>query len=201
MFLKTCLSGILCSRHCSSWHGGFQNVLSGLLGTPETSSVDVSWKLFTYLGVSAQSLQSRPTLCDPIDRSPPGSSVHEISQARILEWVAMPSSRESSWPRDRTWVFWTSCTSGGFFTAEPLGGCPCMFILTCYLPFSLWVSPECGVWFSRRAWWYDDIPAAWMQYQGWAFSCLSCMLKRFARINDKMILFAIIFYFGKCIFS
>ena len=37
--------------------------------------------------------QSRPTLCHPVDCSPPGSSVHGILQARILEWVAMPSSR------------------------------------------------------------------------------------------------------------
>ena len=40
------------------------------------------------------------TLCDPVDCSPPGSSVHGILQARILEWVAMPSSRRSSRPRD-----------------------------------------------------------------------------------------------------
>ena len=40
----------------------------------------------------AQSLQSCPTLCDPRDRSPPGSSVRGILQARILDWVAMPSS-------------------------------------------------------------------------------------------------------------
>ena len=44
-------------------------------------------------------------------RSPPGSSVHEIVQARILEWVAMPSSRGSSWPRDRTPV---SCIANRF---------------------------------------------------------------------------------------
>ena len=42
------------------------------------------------------------TLCDPVDCSPPGSSVHEILQARILEWVAMPSSGGSSRPRGRT---------------------------------------------------------------------------------------------------
>ena len=40
----------------------------------------------------AKSLQSCPTLCDPIDCSLPGSSVHEILQAGILQWVAMPSS-------------------------------------------------------------------------------------------------------------
>ena len=45
-----------------------------------------------------KSLQSCPTLCDPMDYSPPGSSVHGILQPRILEWVAMPSSRGSSCP-------------------------------------------------------------------------------------------------------
>ena len=44
--------------------------------------------------------QSCPTLCDPVDCSPPGSSVHGILQARILEWVAVPSSRGSSQPRN-----------------------------------------------------------------------------------------------------
>ena len=48
--------------------------------------------------------QSCPTLCDPMDCSLPGS-IHEIFQARILEWVAISFSRGSSRPRDRTWVF------------------------------------------------------------------------------------------------
>ena len=47
---------------------------------------------------------AHPTLCDPMDCSPPGSSDHEIFQARILEWVAIAFSRGSSRPRDRTWV-------------------------------------------------------------------------------------------------
>ena len=45
-----------------------------------------------------------PTLCDPVDCNLLGSSVPEISQPRILEWVAVSFSRRSSWPRDRTWV-------------------------------------------------------------------------------------------------
>ena len=45
--------------------------------------------------------------------SPPGSSVHGILQARILEWVYIPFSRGSFWPRDWTWVY---CTAGKFFT-------------------------------------------------------------------------------------
>ena len=49
----------------------------------------------------AKSPQSYLTLCDPMDYSLPGSSVHGILQARILEWVAMPSSRGSSQPRDQ----------------------------------------------------------------------------------------------------
>ena len=53
--------------------------------------------------------QSCPALCDPMDCSPPGSSVHEIFQARILEWVAVSFSRGSSPPRDGAWVFCVSC--------------------------------------------------------------------------------------------
>ena len=48
--------------------------------------------------------QSSPSLCDPMDCSPPCSSVHGILQARILEWVAISFSRGSSWPRDGTQV-------------------------------------------------------------------------------------------------
>ena len=48
--------------------------------------------------------QSCPTLCDPMDCSPPGSSVHGILQGRILEWVAMPFSKGSSWHRGRACV-------------------------------------------------------------------------------------------------
>jgi len=57
-----------------------------------------------------------PTLYNPLDCSPPGSSVHGISQARILEWVAISFSRGSSQPRDWTSVFCVSCIAGRFFT-------------------------------------------------------------------------------------
>ena len=55
----------------------------------------------------------RPTLCNPMDCSLRGSSVHGILQARILKWVAISSSRGPSQPRDPTWVSWIA---GGFFT-------------------------------------------------------------------------------------
>ena len=58
------------------------------------------------------------TLCDPMDCSLPGFSVHGIPQARILEWFAISYSRGSSRPRDQTCI---SCIAGGFFTAEPPG--------------------------------------------------------------------------------
>ena len=53
------------------------------------------------------------TLCDSMDFILPGSSVHGISQARIMEWVAIPFSRGSFWPRDQTQV---SCIAGRCFT-------------------------------------------------------------------------------------
>ena len=59
---------------------------------------------------NAMLLQLCPTLCDPMDCSLPGSSVHGILQARILEWVAVPSSRGSYQPRNQTQVSYVSCT-------------------------------------------------------------------------------------------
>ena len=57
--------------------------------------------------------QSCPTLCNPIDCNLPGSSIHGILQANILEWIVIPFSRGSSWPKDQTQV---SCIAGRFFT-------------------------------------------------------------------------------------
>ena len=58
--------------------------------------------------------QSCPTLCTLLECSPPGLSVHGVSQARTLEWVAISFSRGSSWLRNWTRVF---CIAGGFFTS------------------------------------------------------------------------------------
>ena len=66
--------------------------------------------------------QSCPTLCDPMDYSPQGSSVHGILQAKILEWVSIPFSREFSWPRD-----WNSVSHRGRF-------------------FTIWVTREAPSW-------------------------------------------------------
>ena len=93
----------------------------------------VFWS-FYYLSTSSRLFSTFPlyvggdlvtksclTVCNSMDCSPLGSSVHGISQARILEWVAIPFSRGSSWPRDRTQVF---CIAGGFFTGWATQGSP-----------------------------------------------------------------------------
>ena len=69
----------------------------------------IIYYIIKYVQVHAKSFQSCPTLCDLVDCIPPGSSVHGILQARILEWVAMPSSRGSSQPRGQTCVSCFSC--------------------------------------------------------------------------------------------
>ena len=60
----------------------------------------------------AKLLQLCSTLCDPMDHSLPGSSVHGVLQARMLEWVAEPSSRGSSQTRNRTCISYISRIGG-----------------------------------------------------------------------------------------
>ena len=64
----------------------------------------------------AKLLQLCLTLCDPMDLSPPGFSVHGILQARVLEWVAMPSSRGSSDPGIKPASLMSPALAGGFFS-------------------------------------------------------------------------------------
>ena len=74
-----------------------------------TSSMGVAWKLVQFSSVT----QSCLALCNPMYYSLPGSPVHGISQARILEWVAISFSKGSSTPRDGIWV---SCIVDRLFT-------------------------------------------------------------------------------------
>ena len=72
--------------------------------------------------------QSCPTLCDPMDCSLKGSSVHGNLQGRILKWIAIPFSRKS-WSRDQTWV---SCIAGRFFMVwATKKGCWCLITQWC----------------------------------------------------------------------
>ena len=89
---------------------------AGLRGAGCTLPKDLPTEGDKYLQVAkvlVRVTQSCPTLCNPMDCSPTVSSVYGALQARILEWVAMPSSRGSSHPRDSTWV---SHIAGRFFT-------------------------------------------------------------------------------------
>ena len=76
---------------------------------------EVLMKIFVRVSMCVCA-QSCPTLCGLTDCRSPGSSVHGISQARILEWIAISFSRGSSQPRDQTCVSCVSCIAGGFFT-------------------------------------------------------------------------------------
>ena len=76
---------------------------------PECSSVFLFRVFVIVFCCYCMHAQSCPTVCDPMDYSPPGSSVHGILQARILEWVTMLSCRGSSQPWDQTCVSSISC--------------------------------------------------------------------------------------------
>ena len=86
--------------------------ISCLLSTPKDCYIYTDTE-YSHTYVPYCIAQSCVTLCDPMDYSPPDSSVHGISQARILEWVAIPFCKGSSQPREQTWV---SCIAGRFFT-------------------------------------------------------------------------------------
>ena len=85
------------------------------------------------------------TLCNSMDCSSPGSSVHEILQARILEWVVISYSRGSFWPRDPIRV---SCIAGRFFTTPWL--VICLFTLALHSHFLLLCQPH--PWLTAQIW-------------------------------------------------
>ena len=100
----------------------------GMEPKPLTSPV-LAGRIFTtacHLGspfcfllcMRAKSLRLCPTLCNLVDCSSPGSSVHGILQVSILEWIAMPCSRGSSRPRARTVSQASPESAGGFFTTR-----------------------------------------------------------------------------------
>ena len=96
----------------SWWWTGKPGVLLSMGSQSQTQLSD--WTDLTELKyiLSVLAAQSCPILSNPMDWSPPDSSVHGILQARMLEWVAIFFSRGSSWPRDSTWVPWIT---GRFF--------------------------------------------------------------------------------------
>ena len=84
------------------WGLGLEVVRMGIeTGEPTLMTIRRVWFIFFFLVT-----QPCPTLWDPMNYHLPVSSVHGIFQARILEWVAIPFSKGSFWPRVRTWVSW-----------------------------------------------------------------------------------------------
>ena len=124
-----------------------------------TTSLDMTGAWMSMRGAQEGAcLVAQSCLCDPMDCSPPGSSVHGILQARILERVAISFFRGSSWPKDWTSISCISCIAGRFFTCwtrrwmhrifdnslhatEQLNGswffCCCCFFLNGYLFYLL----------------------------------------------------------------
>ena len=92
------------------------------------------WKIDThmYIYMCMYSLfehaQSCPTLCNPMDCSPRGSSVHGLFQARKLEWAAISSSNGSSRSRDRTCISCISSIEGRFLATWATWGAPCVYV-------------------------------------------------------------------------
>ena len=100
-------SSVTCTKSCCWW--------GALLKTVYLCTLS---KILCFLCLRVQSLSHLWLFCDPMDCSPPGSSVHGILPAKILEYVVISSSRGSCQPRDWTHAF---CIGSGFFTPEPLG--------------------------------------------------------------------------------
>ena len=102
-----------------------------------------SWKWPDIWNVCMRA-QSCPTLCHLMDCSLPGYSVYESLQARILEWVVVPSSRGSFWPRDPTCVPYISCIGGGLVTKS----CP-----TLATPWTVACQASLSMGSSRQEYW------------------------------------------------
>ena len=106
-----------------------------------------NWMIFLLFPAAAKSLQSCPTLCDPIDGSPWGSSVPGILQARTLEWVAISFSNAWKWEVEvkllsRVWLLatpWTAAhqapPSMGFSRQECWSGVPLPCPVKCLVHF------------------------------------------------------------------
>ena len=99
-----------CPYSDSSLIGYYKTEYSPLCYTVGSCWLSILYILvFVCVCACAKLLQLCLTLCDPMDYSLPGSSVHGILQARILEWVAISSRRRSSWPRDWTCISCIYC--------------------------------------------------------------------------------------------
>ena len=133
--------------------------------TSQTSCENILYSLADNTAAAAKSLQSCPTLCDPIDGSPPGSPVPGIFQARTLEWVAISFSNAWKW---KVKVKSLSCVR-------------------------LWATPwtaahqaPLSVGFSRQEDWSGlQLPSPW---QYWLIFKINSSLRRVINIGNKMLI-------------
>ena len=102
------------------------------LGSLENGGCSQSLAYFFFFLIYFVWMLSHVWLCNPMDYSPLGSSVYGISQARILEWIAISSSTEASQPREWTSVSYLSCTAGGFLASWAFGEAHKAFLLAFY---------------------------------------------------------------------
>ena len=98
----SCIASCFYQRPQSSRRENLQHPAPQYLGLPSYSQLLALKNWLALPAVVVVVAQARPALCDPMDCSPPGSSVHGILPARILKWVAMPFSRGSSQSRSPT---------------------------------------------------------------------------------------------------
>ena len=113
---------------------------------PCSNQLDSAWMCVCSVVCVCVCAPSYSTLWGPMDCSSPGSSVHEISQTRRLEWIVISYSRESSWPRDRIHI---SCIGSRFFTTSATWEAQIeqlCYVLKSYVPQKLrvWTSLEIG---------------------------------------------------------
>ena len=99
-YIYLCMCAYVCTHVYIRVTGMYHHILSSF--AKYIKIMNICW-LFSCVCMLVSQLCL--TLCNFMDCTLPGSSVHEISQARILEWVAISFSRGSSWPRYQTWVF------------------------------------------------------------------------------------------------
>ena len=147
------------------------------------------WTYAKHCVRAAKLLQSCPTLFNPMHCCPPGSSVHRILQARVLEWVVMPSSRGSSQPRDWTCISYVSCIGRWVPYHSCHLGSPCKTLDESKIftwrksrtKITYWMIPL--IWNTENAIWNDkkqisgcpgpesakgiDIKGTWESFWGW----------------------------------
>ena len=108
----TCFEPFTCTQLSPETSRPSTLAVCRLLNTPGqlfSGEAPSAGSLGRELGLLCMCAQSCPTPCNPMDCSPPGSSVQGIFQARILQWVAISFSRRSSQPRDQTHISCISC--------------------------------------------------------------------------------------------